>query len=43
MNWNGNGRKHSYLYLRQYPGIILEGLRKAKKGISDRTVAVSGK
>jgi hypothetical protein len=43
MNWNGSGRKQSCLNLNQYSGIILEGLRKATKEISDRIVVVSAK
>jgi hypothetical protein len=32
MNWKGYGRKRSWL--RYYPGIFLEGLRKTAKNLS---------
>jgi hypothetical protein len=34
MNWKGCGRKRSWLNLRYYPGICVEGLRKTMKNLS---------
>jgi hypothetical protein len=34
MNWEGYGRKRSWPNLRYYPGIYLDGLRKATKNLS---------
>jgi hypothetical protein len=34
MNWKGYGRKWAWPNLRYYPGICLEGLRKATKNAS---------
>jgi hypothetical protein len=35
MNWKGCGRKRSWLILRYYPGIHLEGQRKPQKKTQD--------
>jgi hypothetical protein len=34
MNWKQYGRKQSWSNLRYYPGISLEGMRKALKNLS---------
>jgi hypothetical protein len=36
INCKGHGRKRSWLNVRFYPGIGLEGLRKTKKKLQDR-------
>jgi hypothetical protein len=41
MNWKGCGRKWSWPNLKYYPGICLEGLRKATKTLSQDSRSAS--